>query len=50
MHEGPDGESTFGRYIESDRDLVVDTNLQGPYLCIRAMLDLLRASDGADQN
>jgi NAD(P)-dependent dehydrogenase (short-subunit alcohol dehydrogenase family) len=32
---------------EDDWDLVVDTNLKGPYLCIRAMLDLLRASDGA---
>ena len=32
---------------ETDWDLVIDTNLKGPYLCIRAMLGLLRASDGA---
>jgi NAD(P)-dependent dehydrogenase (short-subunit alcohol dehydrogenase family) len=31
---------------ETDWDLVMDTNLKGPYLCIRAMLDLLRASEG----
>jgi NAD(P)-dependent dehydrogenase (short-subunit alcohol dehydrogenase family) len=31
---------------EEDWDLVIDTNLKGPYLCTRAMLDLLRASDG----
>ena len=30
--------------IEWDR--IIDTNLKGPYLCIRAMLDLLRASSG----
>jgi len=29
---------------EADWDLVVDTNLKGPYLTVRAMLDLLRAS------
>ncbi len=28
-------------------DLVLDTNLKGPFFSIRAMLDLLRASDGA---
>jgi NAD(P)-dependent dehydrogenase (short-subunit alcohol dehydrogenase family) len=32
---------------EADWDLILDTNLKGPYLVIRAMLDLLRASDGA---
>lgn len=32
---------------EADWDRVIDTNLKGPYLCIRAMLDLLRASPGA---
>jgi NAD(P)-dependent dehydrogenase (short-subunit alcohol dehydrogenase family) len=32
---------------EADWDLILDTNLKGPYLTIRAMLDLLRASDGA---
>ena len=32
---------------EAEWDMVIDTNLKGPYLCIRAMLDLLRASDGA---
>jgi 3-oxoacyl-[acyl-carrier protein] reductase len=29
---------------EADWDLVVDTNLKGPYLTVQAMLDLLRAS------
>lgn len=32
---------------EADWDRVIDTNLKGPFLCIRAMLDLLRASPGA---
>ncbi len=32
---------------ETDWDKVLDTNLKGPFLCTRAMLDLLRASDGA---
>lgn len=32
---------------EEQWDLVVDTNLKGPYLCVRAMLDLLRASSSA---
>lgn len=32
---------------EADWDRVIDTNLKGPYLCVRAMLDLLRASQGA---
>lgn len=32
---------------EADWDRVIDTNLRGPYLCVRAMLDLLRASDEA---
>jgi NAD(P)-dependent dehydrogenase (short-subunit alcohol dehydrogenase family) len=31
---------------ENDWDHIIDTNLKGPYLCTRAMLDLLRASDG----
>lgn len=31
---------------EEDWDLVIDTNLKGPYLCTHAMLDLLRASGG----
>ncbi len=31
---------------ENDWDRIIDTNLKGPYLCTRAMLDLLRASDG----
>ncbi|MGH2619370.1 MAG: SDR family NAD(P)-dependent oxidoreductase [Anaerolineales bacterium] len=30
---------------QADWDRIVNTNLKGPYLCIRAMLDLLRASD-----
>jgi NAD(P)-dependent dehydrogenase (short-subunit alcohol dehydrogenase family) len=30
-----------------DWDRVIDTNLKGTYLCIHAMLDLLRASEGA---
>lgn len=32
---------------EVDWDRVIDTNLKGTYLCIHAMLDLLRASEGA---
>jgi NAD(P)-dependent dehydrogenase (short-subunit alcohol dehydrogenase family) len=32
---------------EVDWDRVIDTNLKGTYLCIHAMLDLLRASAGA---
>lgn len=32
---------------EADWDRVIDTNLKGPYLCLRAMLDLLRAAHGA---
>ncbi len=32
---------------EADWDRVVDTNLKGVYLCVHAMLDLLRAADGA---
>ncbi len=32
---------------EADWDRVIDTNLKGTYLCIHAMLDLLRASEGA---
>ncbi len=32
---------------ESDWDRVIDTNLKGTYLCTHALLDLLRASDGA---
>jgi NAD(P)-dependent dehydrogenase (short-subunit alcohol dehydrogenase family) len=32
---------------EADWDLIMDTNLKGPYLAIRGMLDLLRTSDGA---
>ena len=32
---------------ETDWDRVIDTNLKGTYLCIHAMLDLLRASQGA---
>ncbi len=30
---------------EAEWDRMIDTNLKGPYLCIRAMLDLLRASE-----
>lgn len=32
---------------ETDWDRVIDTNLKGTYLCIHTMLDLLRASEGA---
>ncbi len=32
---------------EADWDRVMDTNLKGVYLCVHAMLDLLRAADGA---
>ncbi len=32
---------------EVDWDRVIDTNLKGTYLCTHAMLDLLRASEGA---
>jgi NAD(P)-dependent dehydrogenase (short-subunit alcohol dehydrogenase family) len=32
---------------EADWDRIIGINLKGPYLCIHAMLDLLRASDGA---
>jgi NAD(P)-dependent dehydrogenase (short-subunit alcohol dehydrogenase family) len=32
---------------EAEWDRVLDTNLKGPFLCIRAMLDLLRASGSA---
>lgn len=32
---------------EADWDRIIDINLKGPYLSIHAMLDLLRASDGA---
>jgi NAD(P)-dependent dehydrogenase (short-subunit alcohol dehydrogenase family) len=31
---------------ETDWDRIIGTNLKGPYLCTRAMLDLLRASEG----
>jgi NAD(P)-dependent dehydrogenase (short-subunit alcohol dehydrogenase family) len=31
---------------ETDWDRIIETNLKGPYLCTRAMLDLLRASEG----
>jgi NAD(P)-dependent dehydrogenase (short-subunit alcohol dehydrogenase family) len=30
---------------EADWDRILDTNLKGPYLCIRSMLGLLRRSD-----
>lgn len=32
---------------EAEWDYIVDTNLKGAFFCIRSMLDLLRASDGA---
>lgn len=35
------------RTSEAEWDRVIDTNLKGPFVCIRAMLDLLRASPGA---
>lgn len=31
---------------ETDWDRIIETNLKGPYLCTRAMLDLLRAAEG----
>ena len=31
---------------ESDWDIILETNLKGPYLCTRAFLELLRASEG----
>ncbi len=32
--------------VETDWDRVIETNLKGPYLCTRAFLELLRASEG----
>jgi len=44
------GSSFIGSLDETTEetwDLLINTNLKGPYLCIRAMLDLLRASGSA---
>lgn len=39
--------ASLGDTAEVDWDLVLDINLKGPYLCTRAFLGLLRASEAA---
>lgn len=44
------GEALIARLDETtdtDWDRLIDTNLKGPFLVIRSLLDLLRAADGA---